>query len=153
MRAAKSCPSDFKYYASVDACIPLGAASSQFFLAAFTTRKTCAGGTIATTQDLEALRFCDIVTGGLTITESDRAADFTSLWYISEIRGMFVCAVQAQAQMLTGPLVVMNSSMVTMEDFRFLGSIGSSSSHTHVNGNAYALVIDGLMCARSICKV
>ena len=76
---------------------------------------------------------------------SDRAADYTSLWYISEIRGMFVCAVQPQGQMVTGPLVVVNSSMVTMEEFRFLASIGSSSSHTHVNGNAYAVVIDGLL--------
>ena len=66
---------------------------------------------------------------------------------------MFVCAVQPQGQMVTGPLVVVNSSMVTMEEFRFLASIGSSSSHTHVNGNAYALVIDGLMCARFIGKV
>ena len=111
----------------------------------FTTRKTCAGGTIATTQALEALRFCEMITGGLTITVSDRAADFTSLWYISEIRGMFVCAVQAQAQMLTGPLVVVNSSMVTMEEFRLLSSIGSSSNRTNVNGNAYAVVIDGLL--------
>jgi hypothetical protein len=93
-----------------------------------------------------------MITGGLTITVSDRAADFTSLWYISEIRGMFACAVRAQGQMVTGPLVVANSSMTTMEEFRFLASMGSSSNRTHVNGNAYTLVIDGLLCAWSICK-
>jgi len=58
---------------------------------------------------------------------------------------MFVCAVQAQVQMMTGPLVVVNSSMTTMEEFRSLVSIGSSSSRMHVNGNAYAVVIDGLL--------
>ena len=152
MRAAKSCPSDSKYFASVDACVPLGAASSPNFLTAFTTRKTYAGGTIATTQDLEALRFCEMITGGLTITVSERAADFTSLRYISEIRGLFAGAAQCHGQMMTGPLVVVNSSMATMEELRFLTSIGSSSNRAHVNGNEYALVIDGLMATWTLGK-
>ena len=75
----------------MDACIPLEALNSPVFITTLLVKKSCAGGTIATTQELEALRYCETINGRLTITVNDASADFTSLRYISQIQGMPAC--------------------------------------------------------------
>jgi hypothetical protein len=42
---------------------------------------------VKTVDDLEALRFCTIVSGSLTIEINDDAADFKAVQHIEEIKG------------------------------------------------------------------
>jgi hypothetical protein len=69
----------------VDACIPLETSATSSFRDAFTL-KTCARGNVEATEQLEALWYCEIIDGGLTISVSIASADFSSLQYISQIQ-------------------------------------------------------------------
>jgi len=43
---------------------------------------------IASSSDLEALRYCNVINGNLTISVSDGSADYTALYDISVITGL-----------------------------------------------------------------
>ena len=87
-RAAKICPANSVYYKALDACIPLETSATSGFRDAFTLKKKCFCGTVETTEQLDALRFCEIIEGGLTISVNNASADFRSLRYISQIQGV-----------------------------------------------------------------
>ena len=87
-RAAKICPANSTYYKALDACIPLNTSATSGFRDAFTLKKKCAGGTVETAEQLDSLRFCEIIDGGLTISVNNASADFSSLRYISQIQGL-----------------------------------------------------------------
>ena len=87
-RIAKNCGSDAVYFPSIDECVSLVYTSMPTFLDAFLTERACAGGVVKSSSDLEGLRFCTHITGGLTITVDDVNADFSSLFDIAEITGL-----------------------------------------------------------------
>ena len=84
---ALSCDSNATYYASIDTCVPLDIVALPLFLASFLAVKTCNGGTVATSDDVEALRYCRAISGGLTISVSG-TADYTALYDIASISGL-----------------------------------------------------------------
>ena len=51
-------------------------ASMPAFLNAFEVVHPCSGRTLHTAEDLNGMRFCDSVTGGLTVAVNDPLADF-----------------------------------------------------------------------------
>ena len=46
------------------------------FLNAFEVAHMCSGRTVRTAEDLNGLRFCDTITGALTVAVNDPIADF-----------------------------------------------------------------------------
>jgi len=87
-RLAKSCGSGSAYFSSIDACVPSSISGLGAFVSAFGQKKTCHGGVIASSSDLEALRYCNVINGNLTISVSDGSADYTALYDISVITGL-----------------------------------------------------------------
>jgi hypothetical protein len=77
------------------------------FLKAYQNINTCAGGIVSTTEHLEALRFCNIVQGSLTINVGDESADFNALHDISMIRGW-------KARLQNGLVTMHVYSIITM---------------------------------------
>jgi len=95
---ARSCGTNGNYFASIDECVPLSIASLPVFSTAYRQSVTCGGGLIATSADLEKLRFCQVVANGLTIQVADGDADFTAVYDIMSVTGLkqraltvFVC--------------------------------------------------------------
>ena len=86
---AKSCGASAKYFASIDECIPLSIAAAPLFLATFQYANICPGGELKTIMDLEGMRYCNNVNGGLTISVDDVNADYSSLYDIRTISGLF----------------------------------------------------------------
>ena len=86
-RIAKTCGSSSKYFQSIDECVPLTIATLSTFLSSITYVKTCNGGTISTTDGLEALRYCTVINGSLVIAVSDLTADYSALHDIVTIQG------------------------------------------------------------------
>ena len=76
------------YFANIDECVPLSIASTSTFLSSYQQINYCTGGVVNSTASLEALRFCNVVRGDLTITLSSSTADFSSVFDISTIGGM-----------------------------------------------------------------
>ncbi len=86
-QVTKTCQSGTSYFESIDECVPNAIASLSMFLSAFTRVVTCSGGIVRTQDDLERLRFCNVVQGSLVVHVEDLAADFTALYDISSIQG------------------------------------------------------------------
>ena len=89
-RAAKICGADAKYFSNIDECVPLTYTSMPTFLKAYLVDNICHGMVINSLEGLEGLRYCDTIDAGLTISINDANADFSSLYDINRIRGMFV---------------------------------------------------------------
>ena len=89
-RPELECDESSKYFVRIHACVPLAVASSPLFASAFSElKKYCEGNrVIATKEDLESLRYCDHIRGGLTIEVRDASADFYALNHIGNINGM-----------------------------------------------------------------
>ena len=87
-RVALSCDSSSYYFSSIFECVPLSIASTQAFRTAYQQVKTCGGGVVSSTSQLEALRFCQAVNGSLTITVNDTTADFSAMYDIGTIAGL-----------------------------------------------------------------
>ena len=58
------------------------------FLEAFEAAHSCSGRTIRTAEDLNGLRFCNTVTGALTIAVNDPLADFEALRDMGIVMGL-----------------------------------------------------------------
>ena len=132
------------YYASIDACVPQTIASLQSFQNAWVIpKKTCSGGTISTTSQLNGLAFCQIIDGDLIISVSDQTADFTTLHDIQSITGLPKAsyALIFEINCPEGALVVSGSSMSTLSHF---ASIASISGSIRLEGSAHGLVATGL---------
>lgn len=86
-RLAQTCAAGSNYFPAIDECVPLQLASTQAFLNAYSFVKTCAGGVVDSVDKLEGLRYCQVVTGSLTIAVSDVNADYSALYDIRQIQG------------------------------------------------------------------
>ena len=76
------------YFSSIDECVPLSIAAMPAFLQSITFLRACRGNvTVRTVDELEGLRYCDSVTGSLTISVSDLTADYSSLYDVDTIEG------------------------------------------------------------------
>ena len=89
-RVAKQCVSGSNYFSSIDECVPVSIASTSAFTSSLLSSKTCTGRLVSTLSDLEGLRFCNTIIGGLDIEVSDLSADFTSLYDVGTITGMLM---------------------------------------------------------------
>jgi hypothetical protein len=147
-RVPLECGDDAAYFDSIDECVPLSIAALPAFQAGIQLSKRCPGRVVRTVDDLEAVRFCTIVTGTLVLEVNDAGADFTALHDIDEIQGW--CCRHDDADVMVsdtraGALVVQNSSMSSL---RFLGNlyaVGGSSETYAVDGRQYSVVIQGLI--------
>ena len=88
IRIAKTCSNQSAYFSAIDECIPLTIASEPQFLNSFLAEIPCSGGTVLTADDVEGLRFCTSIMGGLDIAVADAVADFTAVHDIKKIGGM-----------------------------------------------------------------
>ena len=86
---AKQCDYGSKYFSGIDECIPLSIAGTTTFLNAYTHSGVCPGFPIKTVIDLESFRYCNVITGDFIITVNDANADFSALYDIREITGLF----------------------------------------------------------------
>ena len=89
-RIADSCDIGSTYYSSIDSCVPQSISSLALFVSAFSFMRTCASVSVYTVADLEALRYCNLITGDLAIFVSDSTADFSSLHDIITIQGLYL---------------------------------------------------------------
>jgi hypothetical protein len=68
--------------------VSLETASSPEFVKAFSEIKYCPGNrVIRTKEDVESLRYCDYIRGGLVIEVTDASADFYAMNDIDTIEG------------------------------------------------------------------
>ena len=70
--------------------MPLSIASLSAFVSAFELSNVCNGRTVRTAEDLNGLRFCDTVTGALTVTVNDPFADFEVFRDIEMLTGLLI---------------------------------------------------------------
>ena len=87
-RIVPNCGYEAKYFAKIDECVPLFITSMVEFLEAFEMTHACSGRDVHTKEELNGLRFCDIVTGALTVTVNDAQADFDVLRDIEAVMGL-----------------------------------------------------------------
>ena len=80
---------DTTYLPSIQECVSQAFDPNPEFLAELLQAKVCVGGIVATIEQLEALRFCNIINSSLVLTINDATADFTSLHDIAAIQGLF----------------------------------------------------------------
>jgi hypothetical protein len=85
-RGSEDCGSNATYFASIDTCVPSSILALPSFLSSFQSVKTCSGRTVATSDGVEALRYCRAISGGLTISVSG-TADYTALYDIASVSG------------------------------------------------------------------
>ncbi len=145
-RLAKTCRSGSRYLELIDACVDSLLASLPAFLATYEANNVCHGQVIDNLVKLEGLRYCHTMDAGLTITVSDENADFSAMFDIRLIQGtppllffMF---------MLSGPLVVRGSSMVSLSAFAHLLAVDASSrALAEVNGGMYSVAVYGLLAS------
>jgi hypothetical protein len=90
-RAIPRCLETERYYESIDTCVNESIYTNPQFITALTSQKVCSGGMIADYLALEALRDCEVITSSLIIAVSDVDADYSALFLIREIQGIFVC--------------------------------------------------------------
>ncbi len=90
-RVAKVCAISERYFEIIDECVPIQLASSPDFVYAFFLTKTCPGGTIRTPLELEAYRYCNVISSGLTIELNDASVTFDALFDIDVVQG-WTCA-------------------------------------------------------------
>ena len=81
-----SCGRGLTFVAALAECVPDTFLLSPLYVSAFSTRRACTGGTFSTQQQLERLRFCDVIEDSLTI-EVDDTEDFSALSGIEAITG------------------------------------------------------------------
>ena len=152
-RIAKVCDTDAMYFSAIDACVPLSIASTPEFLNSFSLTNPCTGGEIATQAQMEGLRYCNTVYGGLNITINVPDADFTALFDISAVIGLCtesnLTIFDADHDFINaGPLVINNSSMTTMSVFANLLSVTPTGGLVNVDGHPYSVVVTGsVFCA------
>ena len=84
----QNCGYQAKFFALIDECVPLSIASTPAFLNAFEIENFCSGRTLRTAEDLNSMRFCDTVTGGLTVAVNDPLADFEVFRDMEVIMGL-----------------------------------------------------------------
>ena len=87
------CAASAAFFASIDACVPNSIVSLAAFLPSFLAGKQCAGATVDTAAELEGLRYCMHITGPLTLTVDDAAADYSSLYDIASIDGVCMASM------------------------------------------------------------
>ena len=87
-RVARSCGLNANFFSSIDECVPLAIASLTKFLTAYQNVVACPGGIVASSDDLEKYRFCQLVTDSLTIQFFDTSADFSALYDIASVEGL-----------------------------------------------------------------
>ena len=87
-RVAQTCGSDAKYFSAIDECVPLNIASSRLFLDTFLLTSSCIGGEMATQTQIEGMRYCNVIYGGLNITLKDASADFSAFFDITTLLGL-----------------------------------------------------------------
>jgi hypothetical protein len=153
LRRELECGETEKYFPRVHACVPLETASSHVFIDAFAEIKYCQGNrVIRTTEDLESLRYCDHIRGGLTIEVDDASADFYAMNDIDTIEGQPVFMLPHQVLFaFSGALVVRGSSMTSLSCFLHLVSVMAETQLHEVNSKAYGVAIYGLMmCTRML---
>ena len=81
------CESGSTYFASIDECVPVSLSSLPAFVQSISSSRPCFGGIITTALQLEALRFCTVITSSLVIALSEELADYTALYDIATIQG------------------------------------------------------------------
>ena len=88
-RVAQTCGSDAMYFSAIDECVPLSiVGSTQAFLGTFTQSDPCLGGEMATQAQIEGMRYCNVIYGGLNITLNDPSADFSAFFDITTLLGL-----------------------------------------------------------------
>jgi hypothetical protein len=73
----------------IEICVNESIYTNPQFITALTTQKFCPGGLIDDSLELEALRNCEVITSSLTIAVVDVDADYTALFLIREIQGLY----------------------------------------------------------------
>jgi hypothetical protein len=85
-----------------------------------------------------------VVIGELVIEVSDDDADYSALRDIHEIQGMSLVVVFSCAYITQGPLVIRNSSMTSLFDFKHLEEINTLGlNFTEVSGQLFSAAIYG----------
>ena len=74
--------------------MPQTIAATSDFVQSFRYKKLCSGGSVRSQADLEALRFCTVVSGPLSIEVGDAAADYSALFDIATVQGMIFLACE-----------------------------------------------------------
>jgi hypothetical protein len=70
--------------------VPLSIAALPDFQFGIQINKQCPGRTVRTIDDLEAVRFCTVISGQLTIEINDADADFTALLDLEYLQGLSI---------------------------------------------------------------
>ena len=89
-RITPTCGNSGQYYAAIDECVDLSIASLPAFVSAIFFSRQTADQTVMTSLDLEALRYVDTISGSLYISASSADADFSSLYDLKTVTGLFL---------------------------------------------------------------
>jgi hypothetical protein len=82
------CEEGSKYFQSIHECVAFDVAASVSFVKAFKMTKLCDGDrSIETLEELESLRYCNVIEGSLRIEVHDEDADFSAIEGIERIEG------------------------------------------------------------------
>ena len=147
-RIAQKCGSGAKYFSVIDECVPLSIASTATFLDSFLLASPCTGGEMATQAQIEGIRYCNMIYGGLNITLNDPSADFSAFFDITTLLGLgwlgdnILCLI---LYLFSGPLIIANSSMTSLDVFVHLTSVVAGNSVVNVDGQPYGVVVAGLV--------
>ena len=88
-RLAPTCSKSSSYFSSLDECVPLSIYKSPQFLSATHQSRVCSGSQVTSPSQLEQLRYCTNIQGALNITVSSASADYSSLYDIEAVQGLF----------------------------------------------------------------
>ena len=138
-----TCPPNSSYFATLSECFEDTLTALPAFETAILLQRTCPGGIINTTEQLEALRFCTTISGSLIITINE-PADFTSLHDIHFVTGWrgYMLPVSFMSHR-AGALAIVNSSMTTMGVFFNLDMVSTEGGLYVIDGVGYAAVVSG----------
>jgi hypothetical protein len=121
------CPENHTYVPELDDCVAESIATMASFIEALGRKKTCNGGHIIHTAELERLRYCQIITGDLIIETLDPMADYSVLFDITEIQGNCDFLSTTMLSPCPGSLRIINSSMTDLVVFVHLARISGNA--------------------------
>ena len=103
---------------------------------------------MSTQAQIEGMRYCTVVYGGLNITLNDPSADFSAFFDITTLLGLWVLMHKCQwflTATSAGPLVINNSSMVSLDAFAHLTTITPINGLVEMEGQEYSVILSGLI--------
>ena len=111
-RTIPSCLGTERYYDSIDSCVSGSIYTNSQFIRALTSQKVCPGGLIADYLALEALRNCEVITSSLIIAVADVDADYSALFFIREIQGLFIFMYYVRCLLISNTIFLKSACMI-----------------------------------------